>query len=453
MDDSSGDASSPAAGSSHRYPDWVMLDRHTRLNYPRPTLNYAEEHFRATHAYAETSKGDPVRVSFRAVPPPGTSRVYVRWARPPERGEEDRWDRSYGGEPMILAAHGNSLLLQITTLENNRSDFFVYTVDPIGQPPSLQRLPRCDHEFTMGDHYRGLEHMFDLEGIGLLCDAATGEFAVADLIVVGINGVQGHDTPVEAGLCVYRSGRSEDGWTATRPRIRHENGQGRDLIFWETDAVVSFGDSLCYVDYLRGVLFMDVLSACPQLRYVRLPVNIPAGDSVDPETGLRGCPEASRSVCVTDGGATMKFVEVVSCTVFISGSHAPASSSFTINMWKLNQDSMTWGKEASMEDTELWSLQGYGGDLPRAAPEYPLVSMKEPEVVYFVLGARNWGADGDGTWVIVVDMLNKTLRSSSRYTSVYQNCFESDGNMASASLFTNLGFMACEFSKYLPTRA
>jgi hypothetical protein len=58
-------------------------------------------------------------------------------------------------------------------------------------------------------------------------------------------------------------------------------------------------------------------------------------------------------------------------------------------------------------------------------------------------------ADGDGTWVIVVDMLSKTLRLSSGYTIARMNCFESDGNMASASLFYNRPFMACEFSSYL----
>ncbi|KAM0889153.1 hypothetical protein ACQ4PT_027889 [Festuca glaucescens] len=465
MDDSS-DASSPAAGSSsssHRYPDWVILDPHTRLNYPRPTLDYPEEHFRATHAYAETSNGDPVRVSFRAVPPPGTSRVYVRWTPPPERGEDDRWDRSYGWEPMIVAARGNSILLQLPTLDNNGSDFFVYTIRSIGQQqPSFQRLPSCDHGFTIGNHYAGLEHMFQLEGIGLLCDAAAGEFTVADLMVVPKpNAFHDHDTPVEAGLCIYRSRRPKDGWKATRPRIRHENGQGWELIFWETDAMVPFGDSLCYVDYYRGVLFMDVLSACPQLRYVRLPVNIPAGGPVDRDTGLWGCPDASRSVCVTDGGGTMKFVEVVSSTVFVSGSRAPASSSFAINVGKLRQDNkMTWEKETSMEDTELWSLQGYGDLLPRAAPKYPLVGMKEPEVIYFVLGANRHfsssrsgdAADGDGAWVIVVDVLSKTLRSSARYTIAHRNCFESDGNMASPSLFTNRAFLACEFSSYLHDR-
>jgi hypothetical protein len=191
-------------------------------------------------------------------------------------------------------------------------------------------------------------------------------------------------------------------------------------------------------------------------------VSIPAaGDPVDRSTGeLKECPDSYRSVCVTvtDGGATtMKFVEVVSSTVFVSGSRAPASSSFAINVWKLiRQDNMTtWEKETSMEDTELWSLQGYGDLLPRVAPKFPLVSMKEPQVICFVLGDnRNFrsgdAADGDGTWVIVVDMLSKTVRLSSRYTIARMNCFESDGNMASASLATNLPFVACEFSNYLP---
>ncbi|KAM0902161.1 hypothetical protein ACQ4PT_019459 [Festuca glaucescens] len=117
----------------------------------------------------------------------------------------------------------------------------------------------------------------------------------------------------------------------------------------------------------------------------------------------------------------------------------------------------TWEKETSMEDTELWSLQGYGDHIPRVAPRYPLVSMKEPEVIYFVLGSNHHFTDAPmttyGTWLIEVDMLTKTLRSSSRYTIAHTNCFESDGNMASASLFYNCAFMPCQFSKFLHTCA
>ncbi|KQJ99051.1 hypothetical protein BRADI_3g40770v3 [Brachypodium distachyon] len=174
-------------------------------------------------------------------------------------------------------------------------------------------------------------------------------------------------------------------------------GKARTWAWWHTDAVIPYGDSLGYVDYSRGILLADVLSERPQLRYVRLPVtNIPVGDPDDRETGLRGCPERSRSVCVTDGGRTMKFFDVVTTAVlFPGGGCRPASSSFAIKVWRLRSDNKTWEKECTMEDIELWSLRGY--------------------------------------------------------TKVFWNSIENDGNMSSGNLPTQTAFMACDFSKYLLT--
>jgi hypothetical protein len=130
----------------------------------------------------------------------------------------------------------------------------------------------------------------------------------------------------------------------------------------------------------------------------------------------------------------LKFVEVVTTTVFVSGSSAPASSSFAINVWKLRQEysMMTWEKEYVMDDTELWALVGCG-DLPRVAPSLPFLSMEKPHVVYFVLTNRC----SNEAWLIVVDMLNKTMQSLSRYNKVYPYSNGSDDDMASANLTTN----------------
>jgi hypothetical protein len=142
----------------------------------------------------------------------------------------------------------------------------------------------------------------------------------------------------------------------------------------------------------------------------------------------------------------LKFVQVVTTTVFVSGSSAPASSSFAINVWKLRQEysMMTWEKEYVMDDTELWALVGCG-DLPRVAPSLPFLGMEKPDVVYFVLTNRC----SNEAWLIVVDMLNKTVQSLSRYNKVYPNSNGSDDDMASANLTTNRAFIPCAFSKYL----
>jgi len=352
------DISPAGKASSYRYPNWVMLDPHTRLNYQ------PKEDFLGTHAVTETSMGEHIYVSFRTVTPPGASRIYVSWtpcghtkgeSSSGKRGE-DRWDQFNEHEPIVVAAHGNSILLQLT-FQNTQSDFFVYSLLSTG--PYLMLLPSCNHKFTDGiTCSSGFDHMSVIEEIGLLCNAEREKFVVADLIILP-SAYKDDDAPVVAELCVLQGiqdGRTITPWRAIRPQIHHDKEQGKELVWWETDAVVPLRDSLCYVDYFRGIFFVDVLSKNPQLHYVRLPVMIPNGNPVDPETGLRGCPELYRSVCVTNDGCVLKFVEVVTTTVFVSGSRAPASSSFSIKVWKLTQDSMTWEKEYVMDDAELWAL-------------------------------------------------------------------------------------------------
>jgi hypothetical protein len=347
-----------------------------------------------------------------------------------------------------VAAHGNVILMKLALFdfETTHADFYVYTVHPAGRPPSLRRLPACHHRMAV-EGLSGLEHMFGPTDIGLIC-RGDGEFVVADLQVLPEDDdVDG--APLEAQLCMLRSW-SPDHWAVTRPRIHYEKGQAEELSWWETYAVVPCGDSLCYVDFLRGILFADVLSERPELRYVRLPVRIPSGNPADCELGTRGCPPTFRNVCATDGGAVVRFVEVLTTTVFVSGCNSPVSSSFAINLWKLVTATMTWVKESTMEEGELWGLQGYG-DLPRVVPELPVVSMEEPSVVYLVLSndsvcSRPEDVD---TRIIVVDMLSKTLRSWFKYTKVNPSQ-EEDGNMASRNLAASEAFIPCEFSKYLP---
>ncbi|KAM0834819.1 hypothetical protein ACQ4PT_063335 [Festuca glaucescens] len=339
-----------------------MLDRNTRLNYPRSTLDYPKDLFHLTIADAETSEGDPICVAFRAVPPPGASRIYVRWtpsSAERKRMQQENWSYSYlAVEPLVVTAHGNAILLQLALrfdFETTHAYFYVYTVRSAGRPPSLRRLPACDHRMASDSLCSsGLEHMLGLADIGLICHG-DDEFVVTDLQLLPTDDdVDG--APLEAQLCMLRS-CSPDQWTLTRPQIHWEKGQAEELSWWETDAVVPCGDSLCYVDFLRGILFADVLSERPELWYVRLPVRIPSGDPADREIGTRGCSNMFRNVCATEGGAVVRLVEVGTTTVFVSGCNSPVSSSFAINLWKLVTATMTW-EESTMEEDELWDLQG-----------------------------------------------------------------------------------------------
>ncbi|XBH99484.1 hypothetical protein VPH35_128796 [Triticum aestivum] len=398
---SEAEASSSSSSALYRYPDWVLLGTDTLID--------PDDHFHATSAGAITSKGEPIHVSFRAVPPPGVSSVYVRWTRGNRRSEP---------LPSVAAAHRNSILLKLRRGYNSK-DLFVYTASSTG-PTWLRLLPAFERNYY-DDDYGTLCRKFSLNHIDLLCDGGGEEFVVAELKIepksryfYGRRRDDDDTTPVEAALLVFRSSSPGDNWKATQPRIRHKKGQGEELASWSSDETVPYGDSLCYVDYSRGVFFVDVLSECPELRYVSLPVKIPTICPYGLKTltdHSQVSPGRCRRLCVTDGGRTMKFVEVVTTTAFMSRGRATASALFTINVWRLRREgkSMTWEKESHMEDSELWTQQGYG-DLPRVAPTWPRVSMGEPNVIYLTI-------DADETWVIiVVDMLTKTLRSSFRYT-------------------------------------
>jgi hypothetical protein len=91
-------------------------------------------------------------------------------------------------------------------------------------------------------------------------------------------------------------------------------------------------------DYFCGIMFLDVLTECPQVWYVRLPVKTHIGDREDRQTSTRFFPMFSQSVGIADGGSAIKYVKVI--TVFVSLSREPVSSSFTINVWKLRQDDL-----------------------------------------------------------------------------------------------------------------
>ncbi|KAI4974800.1 hypothetical protein ZWY2020_048407 [Hordeum vulgare] len=289
----------------------------------------------------------------------------------------------------------------------------------------------------------GLPHMLTIGGIGLLSDV-DGGYVVADLQV--LPNKANADTPLEAQLCIFQS-HSPDEWQLARPQIRHQNGQEKDLIWWSTDTVIPYGDALCYADYLRGILVANVRSDCSELHYIPLPVRVPTGKPADPELGTRGCPHMLRSVCTTKGGI-LKFVDVVCTTVFVAGSRSPVESYFDIRLWSLDDVSKAWKQETVLGDAELWSLQGYG-DLPHVVPEFPLVSMEDPSIIYFLLRNDSDDSSGDAnTWIIMVDVLNRTVRSSTQYTIV-DKLSNYDGDMASRNFAANEAFIPCEFSQYL----
>lgn len=173
--------------------------------------------------------------------------------------------------------------------------------------------------------------------------------------------------------------------------------------------VVSFEGYMCWIDYFRGILFCDVLDEDHELRYVELPVAPPDGNLHHPEFG-RLHPFVTRSVCVTDGG-TMKFVNVARADVEIASKRRPGSG-FTMTAWSLvtplNSERLGWAMDGAIEADKLWMHDSYAKlGLPLLSPEFPFVSLREPDVVYAVLRERHY--DGGKTWVLVIHMRSKVV--------------------------------------------
>ncbi|CAM0878253.1 unnamed protein product [Alopecurus aequalis] len=73
---------------------------------------------------------------------------------------------------------------------------------------------------------------------------------------------------------------------------------------------------------------------------------------------------------------------------------------------------------------ELWSLPGYHSVVPHMKPEYPTVSLDDPDVICFVVNKNMYhkGVDGDlGTWLIELDTRRMELRSICNYDLKFYN--------------------------------
>ncbi|TVT99935.1 hypothetical protein EJB05_54676, partial [Eragrostis curvula] len=131
------EATPPSASSlSAAYPSWLMLGRYGGGD--------DDEYYRFTGddkiaAACFTSDGQPIRVSLRIAAPPATSLLCVHC---PVGGISTR--------PNIIAAHGDSLLIQIYFSRrwadpNYTVGTFVYSAGAghSSRPPSLRLLPCC----------------------------------------------------------------------------------------------------------------------------------------------------------------------------------------------------------------------------------------------------------------------------------------------------------------------
>uniref|UniRef100_A0A0D9XPK3 DUF1618 domain-containing protein n=1 Tax=Leersia perrieri TaxID=77586 RepID=A0A0D9XPK3_9ORYZ len=424
----------PSSGGSIHEPRWLLLEHDVQHKYEKgsegrfskflPSTAAADPN---TEATCLNTAGHVIRVFLCREAPPASSRLCFT--------STPNHDESGGGPRVtIVAVHAHSVLIQMSYKKYARGDehgldHFVYSSGSGGgaaAAPSLSLLPI--HWFEWFPYRRRLkqENRLDDANTGLLC---RGE---RDLVVAELTDIDVEKEPKEAQLLVFRSGE----WADKRVVIVHDEGKADELYDWKSDMVVPFGDrQLCWVDLYRGVMFCDMYENLT-LRYVRLPVEVPA-DEFDEEyeydeydeyeeceyktKNPRVCPMTDRtvSVCVTDGGDTLKFVDIIprcSCggSCVTTSCKNSTSTAFVINTWTLRMSDMTWVMDDIVDATELWSLNAYAG-LPHKKPTYPVVSIDDSHIICFLVCIDDESSCPDIFWKIMLDTRSKRLLSVIRY--------------------------------------
>jgi hypothetical protein len=169
------------------------------------------------------------------------------------------------------------------------------------------------------------------------------------------------------------------------------------------------------------------------LRYVPLPVDPVRRNPDDSDYG-RGCPEASRSLCVSDD--TLKFVIV-----------NQNGSNFSINMWSMCED-YTWREKATLDAAQLWALD-YENCFPHVRPEFPVVNMKNPEAVCFLLNKGRHSADPSATTCMIeVHMKEQRLLGVTRYSKKV-SLSNQNSHMTARMMFEGCSFISSELPRDL----
>ncbi|KAK3145723.1 hypothetical protein QOZ80_3BG0256570 [Eleusine coracana subsp. coracana] len=334
-------------------------------------------------AYASTSTRDLIGIGFRPVRPPSTSCLLFDWV--PHSANTSSRPRNSGA--MAVAAHRSTILLRSAVCHRNWHG----------------RVP------------------FGANTVGILCFGGDKEdrrgFMAAHLTVTPKKAstkrrLNNDDCPVTAALCYICSldGSLDGGsWHTIKDLpIRGAEGRGDDLLWWETDVVVSIGEYICWVDYLRGMLLCDVRSAKPKLLYVALPVD-PYQGREEPELGGRGAVAACRTVCVAkeeEEAFVIRFVDVTDnrCWFYGRPRRGYTSSPYsTISSWRLNSDLRTWKLDSMIEDDEFLTLTKRH-NLPSSTQLiFPLVDLNDPQTIYCAVRQEQC------IFLLTVNMSTRTL--------------------------------------------
>ncbi|CAN6181008.1 unnamed protein product [Urochloa humidicola] len=390
-------AAMEAQPQSAAFPRWVMFEQY--LEIIKVSSSSTTDDDARTLAYAHTRNGHPIQVSLRLAEPPALSRVFLRI---PDGLSEEK--------SKVLAAHGDSVLIQVRIKEKDQGDYrtehFVYNA--ARRLPSLWLLPPVYQYWSHSDLVPR-ELSDDCTGL-LRC--GEDDFVVAE---IRERSSLSKDTPKVAEVYLFRSGK----WNRYHFKISREDWDLPSL-WWHT--VVPVDDRLlCCVNLCYGVMLLDVFKEKPTVRYMKLPT--------DPRDAL------NRNVCATAGGSTLKFVNIFGrccCGAAASCDCKHSRHAYTIHTWTMrisnNGHVVDWVKDGMVDATELWALDAYKG-LPCDPLDRPIVSIDEPEVICFRMRDTKYGSRT--LWHILVNVRSKTILSVSRHEEVLGYRYTQDKLMPS----------------------
>ncbi|CAL4893456.1 unnamed protein product [Urochloa decumbens] len=351
---------------------WCLFD--TRVDL----LDFEPFEPSATMTSSTTSNNRTVRASLRLAAPPSSSVVQLYTDDDVRMG------------PSVVAADGNLLLIHMAGFDW----------------PWMKSLPPPPDWVAWG------------EDTGII---KMGEcFVVASLkprVIIDRSTRKGVELEVEvAFVWIFRSGTNK--WDIRQLDMPHDSDNGLVEFHWQTDAVFSFDEFMCWVDYHRGILLCDVCNSDPELRFLRFP-----GIEIW-RCGDRALPTRFRTVSICKG--RMKFVDVdngrfrstenddnrstesndIGSTDSDDNEHCNGNGC-SITTWTLKMPQYKWEKDYVLQIEELWSQQSYQDSrLQKIVPTFPVVSMEKPDILHLIVKEPGFYKE---SWMITIDMKKKTL--------------------------------------------
>ncbi|TVU47532.1 hypothetical protein EJB05_07136, partial [Eragrostis curvula] len=305
--------------SSHYSPRCVLL---------RLFTGSAPHRRNATTAWSKTSTGLPIAVTFYNASPPALAHFYVNCPCVEQPTGEYL-------SPKVICQDADLVVVRVPLdarlgTHVRYSDHFVYKVD--NQRPRLDLLPKPLDQEAFGDNEIAILSCSDDNYVVAALEPALifkPKFKLHLYRSTG-NGKQGSwtsqvlpvDEPLRDKVC---------------PPI--PDSAERQMYHRTTKVITIGGDqgTIGWVDLWRGIVLCDVLSECPKLRDVPLP--LPAEGNW--ERYLEGCPSYCRDITVNRRKGTVKYVEMeinysAKGWVYCPLRKLRRRRSWTINTWRIH---------------------------------------------------------------------------------------------------------------------